>query len=965
MKQHKHPLSLVLKAASLLTLFSGATFAGTTAYRDIILADNPIVYYQFDETSGTTAANSATTGSTYTGTISTAGGSVTVGQPSFGQGGTAYDFGGGFVGSASALTSSLSEWTVEAWVNYDPNKTSASNFLSNDQGGWNDDVLFGIGAETGAVGVGAGQVGLVHQGNPGSIREVVGSTIDAGSWYHVVITGSETAGALQLYVNGVLADSNTDLANGATFNGADGFLGATAHLTIGAARPDSTDGGYRPYDGLLDEVAIYGSVLDAATILAHYNAGNSTAGTPPVISALSPADGASDALLSSDLVATLTEPLVLTGAGSVTIRNLTLGAGSDTVINLPDARVSVAGAQLTINPSTDLDLNTQYAVRISADAVQDQAGDAFAGILDDSTWNFTTIAEIDTTAPALASTVPADNSILLDRTANLVATFDEPVALTGNGTVTLRNLTLGSGADLVITLPNAQVTVSGSDLTINPTADLNDDTAYAVRISADAVEDLSGNPFAGILNDTDWNFSIPAEAPEGGVAPGAWTLVVLPDTQKYAEFYPGVFSAQTAWIRDNVRLRNIRYVLHLGDIVDNNNDTEWTRARTSIRVLDGAVPYTLVGGNHDYGPGGGASTRDTLMNDYFSYAKTAAWPTFGGAMEVGKLDNTYHLFEAGGTEWIIFNLEWGPRDSTIAWARGIYDQYPTRKGILITHAYMYSDNTRYDWATKGSSQSWNPHDPVYSTPGGVNDGQELWDKFVKDYNFAMTLNGHVLNDGTGYLLENNLAGDPVHQMLINYQMRTLGGEAYMRILEFHPDGQTVKVSSYSPLEENFLTAADHQFDFTLPLGAADADSDGVLDYYDPDYDTDADGVNNYDEFVIHGTHSDKADSDGDGIGDAEEIAGGTDPLRNDAATVSLIQGDPVGFDLFTEQMILDLSPDTTFRVEGSEVSIDLQMRSSPDLTNWFDEGDPVNWTTPKPADKQFYRLQLGPNAPAP
>ncbi|MEK9983910.1 MAG: hypothetical protein VW879_04135, partial [Opitutae bacterium] len=348
----------------------------------------------------------------------------------------------------------------------------------------------------------------------------------------------------------------------------------------------------------------------------------------------------------------------------------------------------------------------------------------------------------------------------------------------------------------------------------------------------------------------------------------------------------------------------------------------------------------------------------TLMNDYFSYSKIAALPTFGGAMEVGKLDNTYHLFEAGGTKWIIFNLEWGPRDSTIDWAKEIYDQHSERKGILVTHAYMYSDDTRYDWAVKGGSQNWNPHAAVYSTPGGVNDGQELWDKFVKHYNFSMTFNGHVLNDGTGYLLENNIAGNPVHQMLINYQMRNLGGEGYMRILEFQPDGQTVDVTSYSAVYDSFLTASDHQFSFSLPLDAEDANGNSVLDYYDPSLDSDDDGVSNYDEFVTYGTHIKIADSDGDRIGDADEIAAGNDPLRNDFTTLSLIQSDPVPFNLFTQQMILDLNPETIFQVDGENLIFDLQMRRSDDLLNWIDEGDPIKWTIPKPTDRQFFRLQI-------
>ena len=262
MKTRKHTL-LPLAAFAGLAIATSSASAATTAYRNLILGDNPIVYYEFDETGGTTAANSATTGTTYTGTFNTTGGAITVGQSSFAQGGTAYDFGGGIIGAASALTTSLPEWTVEAWVNYSDG--SASNFLSNDQGGWNDDIMFGLGAENNDIPVNS--VGLVHQGNPGGVRETVSSPLAAGEWHHIGMTGSESAGEIKLYVDGILVDTNNDLANGATFNGADGFGGAP-HLTIGASRPD----GLRPYGGLLDEVAIYDSVLTPAQISAHANA---------------------------------------------------------------------------------------------------------------------------------------------------------------------------------------------------------------------------------------------------------------------------------------------------------------------------------------------------------------------------------------------------------------------------------------------------------------------------------------------------------------------------------------------------------------------------------------------------------------------------------------------------------------------------------------------------------------------
>lgn len=294
--------------------------------------------------------------------------------------------------------------------------------------------------------------------------------------------------------------------------------------------------------------------------------------------------------------------------------------------------------------------------------------------------------------------------------------------------------------------------------------------------------------------------------------PGSWTLAILPDTQVYSLRYPGLFLAQTAWLINNRDAQQIKYVLQLGDIVNNNTHGEWANAQAALELLHGRLPLALVPGNHDYGPSGDASTRDTLMNDYLSYAQAAEQPTFGGAYIDGQLDNTWHRFSAGGVDWIILALEWGPRDEVVAWARGIMDAHPGRCGILITHSFMYNDDTRTDHTKPKGQEHYNPHD--YRTPGGVNDGQELWDKLVRHYDFRLVFSGHVLGDGTGYRADRNDTGSTTHQLLANFQMRELGGEAYMRLVEFRPDG-AVQVKTYSPLYGRYLLAPDQQFSFIL------------------------------------------------------------------------------------------------------------------------------------------------------
>ena len=291
----------------------------------------------------------------------------------------------------------------------------------------------------------------------------------------------------------------------------------------------------------------------------------------------------------------------------------------------------------------------------------------------------------------------------------------------------------------------------------------------------------------------------------------SFTLIALPDTQVYSLRYPGLFDAQTTWIARNTEALRIKFVMQLGDIVNNNTPLEWQRASASMQLLDSVVPYGLAPGNHDYGPSGDGSTRDTLFNDYFSYSDASSKPTWGGAFEQQKLDNTFHLFDAGGRKWIIFFLEWAPRPEVVDWANEIMSAHPDRFGIMATHAYMYNDDLRFDH-TDDREQKFNPY--RYKTPGKISDGEELWQNLIRRHHFVMTFNGHTLGDGTGYLVSTTDMGNQCHQMLANYQMRDLGGEAYLRILEIETTGH-VQVRTYSPLLDRFLEEDDQQFEFDL------------------------------------------------------------------------------------------------------------------------------------------------------
>jgi hypothetical protein len=294
-----------------------------------------------------------------------------------------------------------------------------------------------------------------------------------------------------------------------------------------------------------------------------------------------------------------------------------------------------------------------------------------------------------------------------------------------------------------------------------------------------------------------------------------FTVVVLPDTQHYSLSHPKNYHAQTEWIVANTKDRRIASVLHLGDITHRSTLPEWEVARKAMNRLDGKVPYFMVPGNHDYA-GAKCTDRSTHFNEYFPLKKYEDLRTFGGTYdkEPEKFENSYHTFSAGGRDFLVVALEYGPRNDVVRWANEVVAKHNGHEAILITHAYMYHDSTRYDWKKYGGKQRWNPHGSgvAKSTNDDVNDGEELWNKLVSKHdNFILTLNGHVLYDGLGRIVSKNDGGKDVHQVLVNFQMKPNGGDGWLRLLEFSADGKSIGAIDYSPTRNQCNVSDQNKF----------------------------------------------------------------------------------------------------------------------------------------------------------
>jgi len=120
------------------------------------------------------------------------------------------------------------------------------------------------------------------------------------------------------------------------------------------------------------------------------------------------------------------------------------------------------------------------------------------------------IVTVDTAAPTLLSSTPADGATDAGVSNNLVLNFSETIAA-GSGPISLyrANGSLVESFDGASGIGSAggSVAFSGTAVTINPFADLVRGSGYYLQVAATAIRDSAGNLYAGISDATTLNFN--------------------------------------------------------------------------------------------------------------------------------------------------------------------------------------------------------------------------------------------------------------------------------------------------------------------------------------------------------------------------------------------------------------------------------------------------------------------------
>lgn len=232
----------------------------------------------------------------------------------------------------------------------------------------------------------------------------------------------------------------------------------------------------------------------------------------------------------------------------------------------------------------------------------------------------------------------------------------------------------------------------------------------------------------------------PAPTQPGTPTGSTFTIAVVPDTQQEVLSATDTrFAERTQWLVDNRASLSLAYVVHTGDLVnwDTENHEQYARGSAAMRILDDAgIPWSGSIGNHDTGavcPGGsacpGTRPRITVRNTatYNQYFPVSRFPAMGGQFEAGKVDNSWSTFEAGGTKWMVLNLELWPRAEVVTWASSVVSSHPDTNVVLSTHSYLNPDGSIYGAADYGQT-----------TP------QALFERLVRPHsNIKIVVSGHV------------------------------------------------------------------------------------------------------------------------------------------------------------------------------------------------------------------------------
>lgn len=260
-----------------------------------------------------------------------------------------------------------------------------------------------------------------------------------------------------------------------------------------------------------------------------------------------------------------------------------------------------------------------------------------------------------------------------------------------------------------------------------------------------------------------------------------FSVIVMPDTQYLFDeqsIHPVPMQKSFEYILSPNKSRedkNIVFVAHLGDVVQNGKAEEFAAATKVFDYLDkSGAEYSVLAGNHDIDQNTDDRRGNTPYLDTFHPSRFHRMKTWRDSSPGGY--NNYYVFKAGGREWLLLALDWRMSDGTFAWANDVLNKHSDLPTILTTHELVTADSGEAEFSSYG---------------------KKVWDKLVDQHDqIFLTLNGHFWPPGR--LSRKNAHGNKVDVHITNYQNRYYGGAGMIRAYRFNLDENKIDVVTFSP-----------------------------------------------------------------------------------------------------------------------------------------------------------------------
>jgi methionine-rich copper-binding protein CopC len=228
----------------------------------------------------------------------------------------------------------------------------------------------------------------------------------------------------------------------------------------------------------------------------------------PTLTSTSPSNGATGVSTTANITLTFSEGI---RGGFNKFANI-YRASDNALFESVNIYGFYSNGTITINPTGTLAEATSYYVLVDTGGIFDFGSRAYVGLRSTTDLAFTTASAADITAPTVSSLAPTNGATGVATSANFIATFSETVQAVAGKDVVVRQSPSAAVLETIPATDTSRVTISGSQVTINPTANLNSGSTYYVLIDSGAFRDTAGNVFTGISVASTWQFTTTAPA---------------------------------------------------------------------------------------------------------------------------------------------------------------------------------------------------------------------------------------------------------------------------------------------------------------------------------------------------------------------------------------------------------------------------------------------------------------------